>query len=83
VRREKARLAAIDCRFERLLPALTRGHPAIGVDIEENIVETLLGQPIAQSYRSGVVRARMADEQSCHDTIWGRADGPFPVKIIG
>src|SRR5882724_13529758 len=53
----------------RLLPTDTGCEAAIGVDVEENVVETLFGQPVAQSDRSGIVRARMADEQSRHNTI--------------
>jgi hypothetical protein len=55
--------------FQRLLPADVGCEAAIGVDVEEDVVETLLDQPVAQSDRSGIVRTRMADEQSRHNTI--------------
>ena len=61
------RLAAVGRGLEGLLPALARDQPAAGIDIEENVVETLLGQPIAQRERRRIIGARMADEQPCHD----------------
>jgi hypothetical protein len=45
--------------FQRLLPADVGCEAAIGVDVEEDVVETLLDQPVAQSDRSGIVRTRM------------------------
>jgi hypothetical protein len=63
-RRKEAqhRLAAVGRRFDRLLPALAGHDTAIRVDLDENVVETLFPQPVAQSDRRGVVRGGMADE---------------------
>src|SRR5262245_24103572 len=61
---KKHRVTAIGCQPQCLLPALARGNSAIGIDIEENVVEPLLREPVAQCNRGSVVHARVAYEQA-------------------
>ena len=56
-------LTAMCCCLERLLPAFPRNQTALGVEVEKDIVEPVLTRPQMQR-RRGVVRARMADEQT-------------------
>jgi|SRR5271155_4172485 len=72
-RREEAqhRLAMVGRGLDRLLPAFARHDPAVGVDLDENVVETLFGQPATQSDRRDVVRGGIADENN-------RATARFP-----
>ncbi len=56
-------LAAIGGGLQCLLPAHARHQPALGIDVEEDVVlEALLIEPVAQRERGRIVCARMADE---------------------
>src|SRR5262249_32743963 len=57
--------------LERLLPALAGSKAGNGMQIEENILPTVLNEPIVQGRGGLVVAARMAYEEARH----GR-DGP-------
>jgi hypothetical protein len=54
-------------RSAAALRASCQRSPATRIDIQEDVVEALLGQPVAQRERGPVVGARTADEQPCHD----------------
>lgn len=65
--KKQHRLAAVGCRFQRVLPALTRRETVGRIKVEENIVPAVGLEPIAQLNGVRVVSARMANEYPRHE----------------
>ena len=57
------RFAAVGRLIEHAFPLLARHDPAVRVEVEEDFVfPAVIGEPVAQGDRLGIVAARMAEK---------------------
>ncbi len=60
-------LALLGGSLKRGLPAIPGDQPALGIEVEEHIAPALLGQPIMDGERLGIVRRGMRNENLAQD----------------
>jgi hypothetical protein len=60
---EQHSIAPTRCLVQRPLPSFPGDNPTLGIQVKEQIVPTVLGQPVAQGKRFSVIAPGVAEEK--------------------